>query len=126
MSEGRIQVKLADIIPLIELEPVVVIDDPDYEIETVCGCDLMSDVLAFSQEKTMLLTGLTNPHVIRTAEMTDLRFIIFVRGKRPPQETIDLAKEKGINLYLSQLSMFECCGRLYKAGLDSETMRSID
>jgi len=118
-------VKLADIIPLIELEPLVIIDAPDYEIDTVCGCDLMSDVLAFSQEKTMLLTGLTNPQVIRTAEMTDLKFIIFVRGKRPPQETIDLAQEKGINLYLSPLSMFECCGRLYEAGLGSETMRSI-
>lgn len=118
--------KLAAIVALIELEPLVVIDDLDCEIETVCGCDLMSDVLAFSQEKTMLLTGLTNPHVIRTAEMTDLRFIIFVRGKRPPQETMELAKEKGINLYLSPLSMFESCGRLYKAGLGSETMRSID
>lgn len=117
--------KLADIIPLIELEPLMVISDLDFEIETVCGCDLMSDVLAFSQEKTMLLTGLTNPHVIRTAEMTEIKFIIFVRGKRPPQETIDLAKERGINLYLSPLSMFECCGRLYKAGLGSETMRSI-
>lgn len=118
--------KLAAIIALIELEPLMVIDDLDCEIETVCGCDLMSDVLAFSQEKTMLLTGLTNPHVIRTAEMTDLRFIIFVRGKRPPRETMELAKEKGINLYLSPLSMFESCGRLYKAGLGSETMRSID
>lgn len=118
--------KLVDIISLIDLEPLVIIDDPDYQIETVCGCDLMSDVLAFSQEKTMLLTGLTNPQVIRTAEMTDIKFIIFVRGKRPPKETIDLAKEKGINLYLSPLSMFECCGRLYKAGLGSETMRSID
>jgi hypothetical protein len=119
-------VKLADIIPLIQLEPLVVIDAPDYPIETVCGCDLMSDVLAFSQEKTLLLTGLTNPHVIRTCEITDIKFIIFVRGKRPPQETIDLAKEKGINLYSSPLSMFECCGRLYEAGLGSENMRRID
>jgi len=117
--------KLAEIIPLIQLEPLVVIDDLDYEIKTVCGCDLMSDVLAFSQEKTMLLTGLTNPQVIRTAEMTDIKFIIFVRGKRPPKETIELAKEKGINLYLSPKSMFECCGILYQAGLNSESMRSL-
>lgn len=118
--------KLADIVSLIELEPLVVIDDLDCQVDTVCGCDLMSDVLAFSQEKTMLLTGLTNPHVVRTCEMTDIKFIIFVRGKRPPQETTDLAKEKGINLYLSSLSMFECCGRLYKAGLGSEIMRRLD
>src|SRR5690554_7035507 len=124
--KGEALMKLAGIISLLQLEPLMEPDGVEFEVRTACGCDLMSDVLAFSQEKTMLLTGLTNPHVIRTAEMTDLRFIIFVRGKRPPQETIDLAKEKGINLYLSPLSMFECCGRLYKAGLDSETMRSID
>lgn len=117
--------KLAEIISLLELESLVTIDDLDYKIETVCGCDLMSDVLAFSQEKTLLLTGLTNPHVIRTCEMTVIKFIIIVRGKRPPQETIDLAKERGLNLYLTSLSMFECCGRLYKAGLGSETMRPI-
>lgn len=117
--------KLAQIIELIDLEPIVQIDDLDAEVTTVCGCDLMSDVLAFSQEKTMLLTGLTNAQVIRTAEMTELRFIIFVRGKRPPQETIDLAREKGINLYVSPKSMFECCGRLYQAGLNSESMRPI-
>ena len=117
---------LAEIISLIELDPLVAVDEPDYPIETVCGCDLISDVLAFSQEKTMLLTGLTNPQVVRTCEMTDIKFIIFVRGKRPTQDTIDLAWEKGINLYLSPLSMFECCGRLYQAGLGSETMRPID
>ncbi|MFI5358996.1 MAG: hypothetical protein ACHQYO_02995 [Halanaerobiales bacterium] len=117
--------KFAEIIPLLQLEPLVVIDDPDYEIETACGCDLMSDVLAFSQEKTLLLTGLTNPQVIRTAEMTDIRFIIFVRGKRPQEETIALAREKGINLYMSPKPMFECCGLLYKAGLNSENIRQI-
>ncbi len=117
--------KLAEIITLLRLESLVAIDDVDCQIETVCGCDLMSDVLAFSQEKTMLLSGLTNPHVVRTCEMTDIKHIIFVRGKRPPQETIDLAQERGINLYLSPLSMFESCGRLYKAGLDSEPMRRI-
>ncbi len=117
--------KLADIIPLLQLEPLVQIDDLDSKITTVCGCDLMSDVLAFSQEKTLLLTGLTNAQVVRTAEMTGIKFIIFVRGKRPPQETLDLAREKGINLYLSPKPMFECCGILYSAGLNSENIRQI-
>ncbi|HHU92188.1 MAG TPA: hypothetical protein GXZ20_03485 [Halanaerobiaceae bacterium] len=117
--------KLADIIPLLQLEPLVVIDDLDFEVETACGCDLMSDVLAFSQEKTLLLTGLTNPQVVRTAEMTDIKFIIFVRGKRPQEETIELAREKGINLYLSPKPMFECCGLLYQGGLSSEKIRRI-
>lgn len=117
--------KFADIVPLLQLEPLVVIDDLDYEIKTACGCDLMSDVLAFSQEKTLLLTGLTNPQVIRTAEMTDIRFIIFVRGKRPQEETMELAREKGINLYMSPKPMYECCGLLYQAGLNSENIRQI-
>ncbi len=118
--------KLADIIAIIQLEPLVKIDDVDFEISTACGCDLMSDVLAFSQEKTLLLTGLTNTHVVRTAEMTDIKFIIFVRGKKPPKETIDLARAKGINLYRSPKSMFECCGLLYQAGLNSEEIRGFN
>lgn|SRR5690554_2808734 len=117
--------KVADIIPLLQLESLVVVDDLDFEITTACGCDLMSDVLAFSQEKTLLLTGLTNPQVVRTAEMTDIKFIIFVRGKKPQEETIELAREKRINLYLSPKPLFECCGLLYNEGLNSEDIRQI-
>lgn len=117
--------KLADIINLLQLEPLVEFAAGDFEIRTACGCDLMSDVLAFSQEKTLLLTGLTNPQVVRTAEMTDIKVIIFARGKRPQEETIELAREKGICLYLSSKPLFECCGLLYKEGLNSEDIRKI-
>ena len=82
-----------------------------------CGADLMSDVLAFTHEGTLLMTGLTNPQVVRTAEMAGITAIVFVRGKVPPPETVTLAEEKGIPLLASKYTMFETCGRLYKAGL---------
>lgn len=84
-----------------------------------CGADLMSDVLAFTHAGTLLMTGLTNPQVVRTAEMAGIVAIVFVRGKLPPAETIALAKEKGIPLLASKYTMYETCGRLYQAGLPS-------
>lgn len=116
--------KLKKIEDILDLTPVVEGDD-NLEIKNGCGSDLMSDVLAFSKQKTLLLTGLTNPQVIRTAEMIDIKVIIFVRGKKPVQETIELAKEKEIALYCSKKSLFESCGRLYEKGLKPEKMRPI-
>lgn len=88
-------------------------------IAMACGADLMSDVLAFTHAGTLLLTGLTNPQVVRTAEMAGIQAIVFVRGKFPPPETIALAEEKGIPLLASRYTMYETCGRLYQAGLPS-------
>jgi len=79
----------------------------------------MSDVLAFTHAGTLLLTGLTNPQVVRTAEMAGIGAIVFVRGKLPPAETIALAQERGIPLLASKYTMYESCGRLYQAGLAS-------
>ena len=84
-----------------------------------CGADLMSDVLAFTHAGTLLLTGLTNPQVVRTAEMAGISAIVFVRGKIPPPETIKLAEEKGIPLLATRYTLYETCGRLYTAGLPS-------
>lgn len=89
------------------------------EIKGGCGADLMSDVLASIQPEAVLLTGLCNPQVIRTAQMADVAAIILVRGKVPPQETVDLAVEEQIALISSPYGMFELCGRLYQAGLKS-------
>ena len=111
--------KLIDIVEILGLEAIIAGDD-QLEIMTACGADLMSDVLAFTQEKSLLLTGLTNPQVVRTAEMIDIKVIIFVRGKRPLAATVELAREKGISLYLSARSMFACCGILYQNGLQPE------
>ncbi len=86
-------------------------------IAMACGADLMSDVLAFTHAGTLLLTGLTNPQVVRTAEMAGIDAVVFVRGKYPPPETIALAEEKGIPLLASRYTMYETCGRLYQTGL---------
>jgi predicted transcriptional regulator len=111
--------KLRDVLAVIEGK--VITDNPDLnlDIEMGCGADLMSDVLAFTHEGTLLMSGLTNPQVVRTAEMAGIQAIVFVRGKIPPAATISLAEEKGIPLLASKYTMFETCGRLYQAGLTS-------
>jgi hypothetical protein len=93
--------------------------DADIEISGAYGADLMSDVLAASQPDAVLLTGLTNPQVVRTAQMAEFRAIIFVRGKQPQTETLVLAEQENIPLITSSFGMFELCGRLHKAGLPS-------
>jgi len=93
--------------------------DLGMQVAMACGADLMSDVLAFTHEGTLLLTGLTNPQVVRTAEMAGIAAIVFVRGKYPPPETLSLAESKNIPLLASRYTMYETCGRLYHAGLPS-------
>ncbi|MFZ6029285.1 MAG: DRTGG domain-containing protein [Chloroflexota bacterium] len=91
----------------------------DFEVQGAFGADLMSDVLAATQPDAVLLTGLCNPQVVRTAQMADVRAIVFVRGKQPAPETVRIATEEGIPLISSQYGMFELCGRLHVAGLPS-------
>lgn len=90
----------------------------DREVLSACGSDLMSDVLAFVKEQTLLLTGLTNLHVIRTAELLDVSAIAFVRGKYPTQDIIDMAIEHSIVLLTTKDTLFTACGKLYQAGLN--------
>ncbi len=87
------------------------------EIHTACGCDLMSDVLAFVKDQSLLLTGLINSQVIRTAEMMDIVAVCFVRGKNPPDEVVELAKEKEITVLTTEYPLYIACGKLYKEGL---------
>jgi predicted transcriptional regulator len=110
--------KLKEIIDSIEAE--VIVGDKtllDKNIEVICGSDLMSDVLSLYKPKALLLTGLTNSQVVRTAEMADILSVCFVRGKQPQEDTIALAKEKSISLLSTRYTMFESCGRLYQKGL---------
>jgi predicted transcriptional regulator len=111
--------KLIKIIKLIEgkvLNPQVSVD---YEIKGGCGADLMSDVLATVKPEAILLTGLCNPQIVRTAQMADVHAIILVRGKVPLPETLELASQENIPLISSPYGLFEVCGRLYQAGLPS-------
>lgn len=89
----------------------------DNEVFSACGSDMMSDVLAFVKDQAVLLTGLVNPQVIRTAEMMDMKCIVFVRSKTPTPEMIALAKQSGIVLLASKLRMYEACGKLFAGGL---------
>lgn len=114
-----ISMNLKDIIELVEGTPLNPEVDMNIKIRGGCGADLMSDVLASSLPKAVLLTGLTNPQVVRTAQIAEIRAIIFVRGKQPQPETIDIATLENMPLITSPFGMFELCGRLHKAGLPS-------
>lgn len=102
---------------ILKADVLVGTDLQEIELESGCGADLMSDVLAFAKTGALLLTGLTNAQVVRTSEMADIVGICFVRGKRPPEETITLATQHRLPLLTTQLPMFESCGRLYRSGL---------
>lgn len=110
---------LKEIIDLVNGTPLNPDVDMDIKIRGGCGADLMSDVLASSQPKAVLLTGLTNPQVVRTAQIAEIRAIVFVRGKQPQAETIDIATQENMPLITSPFGMFELCGRLHRAGLPS-------
>ncbi|GAB1470770.1 DRTGG domain-containing protein [Chloroflexota bacterium] len=102
-------------------EGTVLTDGPDTNVTIHGGCcaDLMSDVLAYSRPRAVLITGLTNPQVVRTAQMAEFRAIIFVRGKQPQAETLRIANQENIPLISSSLGMFELSSRLHDAGLRS-------
>lgn len=89
----------------------------DTEVHTACGADMMSDVLAFVKDQSVLLTGLVNPQVVRTADMMDMRCIVFVRGKEPDESVIELARQRHIVLLKTPMRMFPACGLLYSHGL---------
>jgi hypothetical protein len=116
---------VADAVELLEGQFYAGKEKGDLEILSACGADLMSDVMAFVKDRVLLLTGLVNPQVIRTAELLDIRSIIFVRGKAPSRDMIDMAEEAEIILGGTKLPMFIACGKLYEAGLKTGGTRRI-
>lgn len=101
-------------------------EEEDRVIHTAFASDMMSDVLAYVQEDTLLLTGLVNSQSIRTAEMLDLPCVVFVRGKNPHADAIMRARQLGMPALSTQYTMFEACGRLYKAGLGPVEIEDLD
>ncbi|MDD6012204.1 MAG: DRTGG domain-containing protein [Oscillospiraceae bacterium] len=95
----------------------------ETEVHSACGSDMMSDVLAYVKEQAVLLTGLVNPQVVRTAEMMDMHCIVFVRGKRPNLEMIEMAAERDMVMLCTDMEMFTSCGKLYAAGLRGGSAR---
>ena len=110
---------------ILSAEVVVGSDSMDIEIRDAFAADLLSDVLAFAKEGTILITGITNPQVVRTAEMLELVGIVFVRGKKPDAETLKLAQIKKVPILSTRYIMFETCGRLFKSGLGG-CIESVD
>jgi predicted transcriptional regulator len=109
--------KLSQVIQILEAQVLCGKNVDKVEVESACGSDLMSDVLCFGKSRSLLLTGLTNPQAVRTAEMSEISAVCFVRGKQPPKETVELAIKCQIPLLSTGESMYTACGRLFAAGL---------
>ena len=109
--------KLSELKSILNAEVICGEEHLDVEIFNACGSDMMSDVLAYVKEQAVLLSGLVNPQVVRTAEMMDMKCIVFVRGKQPDNDIINLAKDREIVLLRTSYEMFTSCGLLYKNGL---------
>ena len=109
--------KISKVVELLEAKVLCGVDKLDGEVHSACGCDMMSDVLAFVKDQAVLITGLCNPQVVRTAVMMDMRCIVFVRGKMPPAEVVDLAEDAGLVVLASPERMYTACGKLYVNGL---------
>ncbi len=109
--------KLRDVKDILDAEVFIGEDCLDLEVKTAFGADLMSDVLAFAKAGSMLLTGLTNTQVVRTANVLDIAAIILVRGKKPSSDTIELARQLNIPLLSTKYILFETAGRLYEKGI---------
>lgn len=109
--------KIKDIKEVLDAKVICCEENLEKEVYSACASDMMSDVLAFVKDQAVLITGLSNPQVVRTAMMMDMQCILFVRGKKPDKFTIDLAREKGIVILSSNHRMYIACGILYASGL---------
>ncbi len=112
--------KIKEIAALLEATPLCGTECYETEVLNANSSDMMSDVLAFVKNQSVLITGLMNVQVVRTAEMTDMRCVVFVRGKVPDETIVSLAKESGICILSTAYNMYEACGILYTNGLGCE------
>ncbi|MBQ3107591.1 MAG: hypothetical protein IJC68_03145 [Firmicutes bacterium] len=112
--------KIAEVVTLLDAEVLAGKDLLETEVESGCGSDMMSDVLAFVKDRAVMMTGLVNPQAIRTAEMMDIKCVVFIRGKNPSDMILSLAEEKGIAVLKTAHGMYSACGILYAAGLRSD------
>lgn len=115
--------KISDVRDILDAKVVFGDNLLETEVYSACGSDMMSDVLAYVKDQSVLLTGLVNSQVIRTAEMMDMVCIVFVRSKMPSEEMIALARESKIALLATDKRMYEACGKLYASGLRGNGVR---
>ena len=116
--------KINEIKDLLGAEVLCCEDNLGREVYSACGCDLMSDVLAYVKDQAVLLTGLVNPQVIRTAVMMDMVCIIFVRSKTPTEEMLNLARDNGIVVMCTDKRLYEACGIIYSNGLAGNKVKA--
>ncbi len=109
--------KLSEICSLLDGQFVCGSDKADNEVTYAFASDLMSDVLTLNCHNPLLITGLTNLQAIRTAEMSDIECIVFVRNKNVTAEMKTLAEELGMTLISSPQTLYRASGELYKAGI---------
>ncbi len=109
--------KLSEIVQLLGCEIVASTLVPDPEIHECFAADLMSDVLAFSNSEAILITGLTSIQSVHTADVADLKAIVFVHDKRPGPQVLELARSRAIPLLVTRYNMFDACGILYSHGV---------
>ncbi len=117
--------KISTIRNLLDAEVICCEELLDMHVYSACGSDMMSDVLAYVKDQAVLMTGLINSQVIRTAEMMDMKCIVFVRSKMPTAEMIELAKESNIVLLGTTKRMYEACGILYSNGLVGNRVKNV-
>lgn len=117
--------KICTIKDLLEARVLAGEDRLGNHVYAACGSDMMSDVLAYVKDQAVLITGLVNAQVIRTAEMMDMVCVVFVRSKTPTEEMIRLAKESGLVLLATDKRMYEACGILYSSGLVGNKVKKV-
>ena len=117
--------KISTIKDLLEAKVICCEEGLERHVYSACGSDMMSDVLAYVKDQAVLLTGLVNSQVIRTAEMMDMNCIVFVRSKIPTAEMIELAKENGMIILATEKRMYEACGLLYSNGLVGNRVKNV-
>ena len=115
--------KIATVRELLNAEIVCGEELLEENVYSACGSDMMSDVLAYVKDQAVLLTGLVNSQVIRTAEMMDMVCIVLVRSKKPTEEMVRLAKASGIVMMTTEYRMYDACGMLYANGLIGKKVR---
>ena len=116
--------KIKDLKELLDAEVLCCEENLGRHLYSACGCDLMSDVLAYVKDQGALLTGLVNPQVVRTAVMMDLVCIVFVRSKVPTEDIVELARDNGIVVLTTGKRLYEACGILYSNGLTGKVKNS--
>lgn len=109
--------RIPELIQLLEAKVLTECDLPESDIQYAFASDMMSDVLAYADRHMLLITSLTNPQTIRTAEMLDLDCVLYVRGKIPSAAALAMAEDRNITVLTTKCTMFNTCGILYDTGI---------